>query len=1014
MTMALVLVIHDAADLTFVEGRLNPPLPALGFDRWISSVALDAGRAGKLSPAAAIAKSSAVLAVISSAASLDAHRERVAQARKTSTPVIAVCVKPVAIAAGDAVWSTLPLVPASDNDERFWHDLAAVLPALPSSSKRTTSGVVIPWDSRVYSALLNLAISRHDYHRSDDLVSALTGYLKNNKTSYPDDAAKTDLDELRRKRQFSLLSRYGEAVIASGVKNPTVRRLYAQSLIELADYASALKVLKKIVADVPPTHDESYEARGLIGRVYKQQYINAPQDPQATRWMTHAIDAYYSVYKNDPEQVWHGVNAASLMLRAARDERRPGDPKTAETIATEVVSTLDRRQQLLQKEKKILPAFDCASRVEALVDLGKFAEASAALDVYLAHPSMHAFEVSSTYRQFDEVLQLHDVPEGRDIVDRLWQAVETHRAGGMIAAPAADPMLGRARDRSLAEPVERRHMLLRVSDPAWQPSDVPDLQIHVRMGTVLSITGSEATVKSLLKDPSVIGVEDSGRAVQAECAHSVPFIGVKDHYTSLGGTFSEKGDAALVAIIDEGIDVLHHAFQDDAGKSRILGVWDQRDKSGKAPSAHNFGAEFNFGAFYDRDTIQKWIEDSRTNPPTISVPDALSRNVKGHGTHVASIAAGRKVGNFAGGVAPEARMLIVVAATDPNIPYSMSHLAALKFINEFATKENLPVVVNLSAGMNAGAHDGRSALEVAFDEFSGGGRTAGRIIVKSAGNERTNRGHAKVELLPDSADTLKWESFTDPAWNRDRVELWWDSINTLRFRLTSPANAQSDWVDLATPVVKGRLVGGGPFRMELVRRHPDNGDSRLVVELGGATFTPLAAGTWTLEIEAVAIRTAAEIHAWLEKGGTQPSVFLDHADENMTLSVPGTAFSVITVGAVGSSKPFTMVDTSSFGPTRDQRSVQKPDVAAPGFKVEAAQGGTFDDICDMTGTSMAAPHVTGTIALLLSRLSKIGQTIPSASQVGAALRQNAQNSTGSYTTRMGFGVVNVEAFLIGF
>jgi endonuclease G len=416
--------------------------------------------------------------------------------------------------------------------------------------------------------------------------------------------------------------------------------------------------------------------------------------------------------------------------------------------------------------------------------------------------------------------------------------------------------------------------------------------------------------------------------------------------------------------------------------------------------------------YYDHDTIQQWIEDSRTNPPTISVPAALSRNVNGHGTHVASIAAGRKAGNFAGGVAPEARMLIVVAAADPNIPYSMSHLAALKFINECATKAKFPVVVNLSAGMNAGAHDGRSALEVAFDEFSGGGRTPGRIIVKSAGNERTNRGHAKVQLLPDAADTLKWESFTDPTWNRDRVELWWDSINTLRFRLTSPGNAQSDWVDMATPLVKGRLTGGGPFRMELLRRHPDNGDSRLMVELGGAAFTPLAAGTWTLEIEAVSIKTVADVHAWLEKGGTQPSVFVDHADPNMTLSVPGTAFSVITVGAVGSSKPLKMVDTSSFGPTRDQRS--KPDVVAPGFEVLAAQGGSFDDVCPMTGTSMAAPHVTGTIALLLSRASKTGQTIPSASQVGAALRQNAQNATGSYSANMGFGVVNVEGFLTGF
>ena len=57
----------------------------------------------------------------------------------------------------------------------------------------------------------------------------------------------------------------------------------------------------------------------------------------------------------------------------------------------------------------------------------------------------------------------------------------------------------------------------------------------------------------------------------------------------------------------------------------------------------------------------------------------------------------------------------------------------------------MPVVVNVSQGMNAGAHDGKSMLEVAFDEFSKGGRQRGRVIVKSAGNERhkydTRRSH---------------------------------------------------------------------------------------------------------------------------------------------------------------------------------------------------------------------------------------------------------------------------------
>ena len=92
---------------------------------------------------------------------------------------------------------------------------------------------------------------------------------------------------------------------------------------------------------------------------------------------------------------------------------------------------------------------------------------------------------------------------------------------------------------------------------------------------------------------------------------------------------------------------------------------------------------------------------------------------------MASIATGRKVGAFAGGVAPEAKILVVIADGQSPTGYSKSHVDALNFIDQIATQMNLPTVVNVSQGMNAGAHDGRSMLEVAFDAFSGGGENPG-------------------------------------------------------------------------------------------------------------------------------------------------------------------------------------------------------------------------------------------------------------------------------------------------
>ena len=79
----------------------------------------------------------------------------------------------------------------------------------------------------------------------------------------------------------------------------------------------------------------------------------------------------------------------------------------------------------------------------------------------------------------------------------------------------------------------------------------------------------------------------------------------------------------------------------------------------------------------------------------------------------------------------------------------------------------MPVVVNISQGMNAGAHDGRSALELGFEHFSDGGRMPGRVVVKSAGNERDKRraceGIAAVGSRRDSRLAVRAGAVHAPA-----------------------------------------------------------------------------------------------------------------------------------------------------------------------------------------------------------------------------------------------------------
>ena len=144
------------------------------------------------------------------------------------------------------------------------------------------------------------------------------------------------------------------------------------------------------------------------------------------------------------------------------------------------------------------------------------------------------------------------------------------------------------------------------------------------------------------------------------------------------------------------------------------------------------------------------------------------------------------------------------------------------------------------------------------------------------------------------------------------------------------------------------------------RKDPNNGDNCINVFLESSA----APGVWTLRLTGVAV-TNGSYHAWIERDDRAPSSFPPPYDNSRTLGSISCGHNTLVVGSYDAHKPTLPLSYfSSAGPTRDDR--EKPELSAPGHDVLAAHSRTGDGVTRKSGTSMAAPAVTGAVALVLA------------------------------------------------
>lgn len=258
-------------------------------------------------------------------------------------------------------------------------------------------------DSDALAARLNRSLDAFNWKEAEEICQHIVGRIKTDSELLPETLAEQLLKSLRRKRRFMLVTQVAEALLQSGLRTPLVWRHYAQALTDQGFLAAAETLLGASLgqADIDPR--ELAEAHGLLGRIYKQTYINHSSKSQQNRGnLERAVKEYLDSYRLNPQQnLWHGINVVALLFRAQRDNQ----PLSKEWPKPEALA-----HEILKESESAgaLQAWDLAIRMEAYVALGRYQEAVNTALLYIACHDADAFELRSTIRQFSDVWQLND------------------------------------------------------------------------------------------------------------------------------------------------------------------------------------------------------------------------------------------------------------------------------------------------------------------------------------------------------------------------------------------------------------------------------------------------------------------------------------------------------------------------------------------------------------------------------------------------------------------------------
>lgn len=407
---------------------------------------------------------------------------------------------------------------------------------------------------------------------------------------------------------------------------------------------------------------------------------------------------------------------------------------------------------------------------------------------------------------------------------------------------------------------------------------------------------------------------------------------------------SLSGRGVLIGIVDSGIDIFHPDFRNEDGTTRIRELWDQ-----SIPDETNSG--YNRGRIFTSEEINRAIAENDRSFP--------SRDLSGHGTHVAGIAAGngRASNGRQKGVAPESELLIVKLgnAFPDGFPRTTELMLGMDYCVKKAIEWQMPLALNISFGNSYGSHDGTSLLETYIDNLSNIGRTT---IAIGSGNEG-NKGRHTSGRLSDSG-TSQIELIISGGETSLNLQIWKNYVDSFQIRLVAPSGADVILTGFSSGAYEN-VLDSTRLLWYFGSPSPYSVSQEIYLEMiptAGNSY--IQSGVWKIQLTPESI-VDGTYQMWLPSGNSiNPATSFLVPTVSTTLTIPSTASNPITVAAYNS-------DTDGFASFSGQGytglSLPKPDIAAPGVDIlSTAPGGGYTN---NTGTSMATPFVTGSAALLM-------------------------------------------------